>query len=199
MRQNELNKYLALNKIAENHGTVIFGGSEAKEIPLCELKQAFELKSNLYNRSFSNLSVLDASEVYNTCVAELKPECVFLHLGAADIDFFTRQSANFDKAYCELVEMIRANNEKCNIIIVSLKNPGEDATIAEMNKHLKYIADSQRCEFGDISTKRVWNPRETKDIISFVYSTGFVRPLKNKRPVYDLVKILFCYEPACII
>jgi len=199
LHQNEIKQYLVLNKIAESNGTVIFGGSEAKEIPLCELKQAFELNSYLYNRSISNLSILDASELYDTCVADLKPECVFLHLGTADVDSFAKHPSNFDRAYRELVEMIRANNAKCDIVIVSLKNPAEDTTIAEMNKHLKYIAESQRCEFGDISTKRVWNPLETKDIISFVYSTGFVRPLKNKKPVYDLVKILFCYEPACLI
>ena len=198
MRQNEINKYLALNKIAENHGTVIFGGSEAKEIPLCELKQAFELNSNLYNRSISNLSVLDASEIYNKCVADLKPETVFLHIGTADLDLSSKHPASFTKVYSELIETIRANNSKCTIVIVALKNPMEDSNIAELNKRLKYIAESQQCEFGDISTKRVWNPRETKDIISFVYSTGFVRPLKNKRPVYDLVKILFCYEPSYI-
>ena len=141
---------------------------------------------------------MDAAELYNTCVKDLKPECVFLHIGTEDLDFFTKHPANFDNAYREFIEIIRSNNPKCNIIIVSLKNPSEDTVIAEMNKHLKYIANSQRCEFGDISVKRVWNPLETKDIISFVYSTGFVRPLKNKRPVYDLVKILFCYEPACL-
>ena len=48
----------------------------------------------------------------------------------------------------------------------------------------------------DIAEKRVWNPKETKDIVSFVYSTGFIQPLKNRRPIFDLIKILFCYEPV---
>ena len=199
MLQNEINKYLALNKIAENNETVIFGGTEDREIPLCELKQAFELNSNFYNRSISELSVKDAVEIYNACIASLKPETIFLHIGDADLEFFTEHPANFDQTYRDLIETVKTSNPKCNIVIVSLKNPEDKADIAEINKHLKYIAESERCEYGDISTRRVWNPRETKDIISFVYSTGFVRPLKNKRPVYDLVKILFCYEPACLV
>lgn len=197
--QNEINRYLTLNRIAESYGTVIFGGSEAKEIPLCELKQAFELNSFLYNRSFSNLSVKDATQLYDKCIAKLKPETIFLHIGEADLEFFSEHPTNFGQTYRELIEEIKSSNPKCNIVIVSLKNPNENATITELNKHLKYIAESERYEYCDISTKRVWNPRETKDIISFVYSTGFVRPLKAKKPVYDLVKILFCYEPTCLV
>lgn len=195
---NELDRYLALNKIAESNGTVIFGGSDAKEIPLCELKQAFELNVLLYNRSFSNLSVRDAAELYNKCIAKLKSETIFLHIGEADLEFFTEHSAGFGQDYRNLIKTIQSSNPKCNIVIVSLKNPDENIVITELNKHLKYIAESEHCEYCDISTKRVWNPRETKDIISFVYSTGFVRPLKHKHPVYDLVKILFCYEPSYI-
>ena len=46
-----------LNKLADLNGTVIFGGTEDREIPLCELKQAFELDSKLYNRSIAELSI----------------------------------------------------------------------------------------------------------------------------------------------
>ena len=164
-----------------------------REIPLCELKQAFDLNSRLYNRSFSNMSILDAKEIYDTCIAPLHPEYVLLHIGDADLKFFEENSSEFDQKYRELIHHIKSANLKCTIAIISLKNYDEDATIAELNKHLKYIADSEHCEFGDISMKRVWNPQQTKDIASFLYSTGFVRPLKIKRPIYDLAKILFCY------
>jgi len=33
-------------------------------------------------------------------------------------------------------------------------------------------------------------------VVSFLYSIGFVRPLKQKRPLQDIAKILFCYDPA---
>ena len=65
MLEKEIKKYQSLNELAEQGGIIIFGGTEDKEIPLCELKQAFELKSNLYNRSITNLSVDSAVEVYD--------------------------------------------------------------------------------------------------------------------------------------
>ena len=199
MLKTEIKKYQELNKLADSNGTVILGGTEDREIPLCELKQAFDLNSRLYNRSFSNMSILDAKEIYDTCIAPLHPEYVLLHIGDADLKFFEENSSEFDQKYRELIQHIKDANSKCNIAIISLKNHNENTTIAELNKHLKYIADSEHCEFGDISMKRVWNPRQTKDIGSFLYSTGFVRPLKIKRPIYDLAKILFCYEPSCIV
>lgn len=199
MSKNEIKKYQVLNKLADLNGTVIFGGTKDREIPLCELKQAFELDSKLYNRSIAELSIKNALEIYDACVAPLQPECVLLHIGNADLKTFEENPSTFDRKYRELVQHIKSANIMCNIAIISLKNYDEDATIAELNKHLKYIADSEQCEFGDISMKRVWNPRQTKDIGSFLYSTGFVRPLKIKRPIYDLAKILFCYEPSCIV
>ena len=42
--------FKALNEIAELGGVVIFGGSDAHNIPLCELKQAFSLKENYYKK-----------------------------------------------------------------------------------------------------------------------------------------------------
>lgn len=198
MLKRETEKYAALNELAEKGGTVILGGSADREIPLCELKQAFALRVNLYNRSISDLSVHNAIELYDTCVAPLAPESVLLHIGAADAELFAEHPADFDQKYRELIEHIRSVDPKCSIAIISLKNPDEAANIAEMNKHLKYIAESERCEYGDIAAKRVWNPKETRDVVSFVYSIGFVHPLKNQRPIYDLVKILFCSEPSCI-
>lgn len=194
MFENEIKKYQALNELAEQNGIVIIGGTEDKNIPLCELKQAFELNSNLYNRSVDNLSVNDVSKIYDACVAHLNPESVLLHIGNADLKLFEDNSSDFDNKYRELIKHIRTSNPKCNIAIISLKNADDNNNITEINKHLKYIAESERCEYGDISTKRVWNPKQTKDVVSFIYSIGFVHTLKNKRPVYDLVKILFCYN-----
>ena len=46
-----------LNSISEQDGIVIFGSTEDIYIPLCELKQAFGIKENCYNRSFENLTI----------------------------------------------------------------------------------------------------------------------------------------------
>ena len=194
MRSLELKRYKALNQLAESGGIVIFGGSDDKDIPLCELRQAFALQSKLYNRSVTDLSIDEAVELYDTCVSPLSPETVLLHIGDADLDLFQEDSSEFDRKYLRLIDHIKTLCKKCRIAVISLRNPENAPDIAEINKHLKYIADSEQCDFEDIATKRVWNPKETMDVVSFVYSTGFVRPLKTHKPIYDLVKILFCYE-----
>ena len=194
MKETELKKYVKLNELADQEGIVIFGNGEDKQIPICELRQAFAIESKIYNRSFEDISVKDAVHLYEQGVSSLFPETVLLHLGEADMDFFRENASAFDQKYRELIGFIKKQNKDCRIAVISLKNYDNDAQIGEMNRHLKYIADSEGCEYGDIAEKKVWNPKTTMDVSSFVYSVGFVRPLKNKRPLYDLVKILFCYE-----
>lgn len=194
MTNTETKIYGTLNGIADKNGIVIMGGSEDKDIPLCELRQAFEIEAKIYNRSTDKLSVNNAVGIYDACVACLEPETLLLHIGNADTEDFKTSPAEFDQKYRELLCHIKENAPKCRIAVISLKNYDNDPDIAQLNKHLEYIAESERCEFGDIAGKRLWNPIETKDVVSFVYSTGFVHPLKNKRPVYDLIKILFCCE-----
>lgn len=196
MFEKEIKKYQALNTLAKPSGIVILGGTEDLNVPLCELKQAFALESPLYNRSIHELPAASAAEIYDACIAKLAPETLLLHIGAADLPHFTEAPADFDQQYRTLLKHIRTKAPKCTVVILSLRNPDEDPAIAELNKHLKYIAESEQREYGDIAAKRVWNPKETKDVVSFLYSTGFVRPLKTKRPVFDLIKILFCYEDA---
>ena len=194
MREQDIKNYNALNKLAEQNGIVIFGGKEDISIPLCELKQAFSIKENCYNRSFENLSVTEAVSIYEKVIAPLAPETVLIHIGKADLTNFAGNLTEFDNKYLELIKSIKAQNNKSRIAVVSLKNYESDPQIDEMNKHLKYVADSEKCEYGDISARKVWNPKASMDAASFVYSIGFVHPLKNKRPLYDLVKMLFCYE-----
>lgn len=193
MNTNTIQKYIGLNKIADPNGIVILGGSEDVDIPIGELRQAFSVTPKIYNRSFNHLSVKDAKEIYDKCVLPLSPETLLIHVGEEDLEFFAQDSAKFDEAYRALISHIRKNQPKCRISLVSLRNYDNNPQITELNTHLKYIADSERCEYGDIATKRVWKPQSTIDAVSFVYSTGFMRPLKNNRSLYDLVKMFFCY------
>ena len=193
MRTLELKKYQRLNEIAEQGGIVIFGSDEDMSIPVGELRQAFSIESKMYNRSFSNLSIKDALEVYKKIIEPLEPETLLLHIGSSDLAFFSENPTEFDNTYRELLSKIRLENPKIRIAIVSLRNYTEDPQIQEMNTHLKYIADSEKCEYGDISSKRVWNPKNTIDMVSFIYSLNYVRHLNNKRPLHDLVKMTFGY------
>lgn len=190
----EVRKYQKLNELAEQDGIVVFGGSEDLKIPLGELRQAFSVESKMYNRSIAGLSVKDALSVYDECVAPIAPETVLIHIGEADRKFFEEHPSEFDNKYRELLSHIKSQNKKCRIAVISLRNYESNPQIEEINKHLKYIADFEKCEYGNIANKKVWNPKSTMNAVSFVYDIGFIRPLKNKRPLYDLVKILFCCE-----
>ena len=194
MFDTQIAKYRSLNQLAEADGTVIFGTSSDVNIPLGELKQAFALNDSIYNRSFSQLSVADAAKVYGECVEELCPDTVLLHIGETDVSDFAGNESAFEEAYRDLIGTIREKNKDCRIVIVSLKNYDNDITVAEINKLLCEIADSEKCEFEDISTKQKWNVKGSSETASFIYDIGFVRPLNIKRPIYNLVRILFCYE-----
>ena len=194
MREAEIKSYEKLNELAEQGGIVTFGSGADKDIPTGEIRQAFAVESKINNRSFENLSVTEAVSIYEKVIAPLAPETVMIHIGEADLGIFAEKPTEFDNKYLELIKVIKAQNKKCRIAVVSLKNYDSDPEIAEMNKHLKYVADSEKCEYGDISARKVWNPKASMDAASFVYSIGFVHPLKNKRPLYDLVKMLFCYN-----
>lgn len=192
MKEAEILKYQKPNELAQTSGIVILGDSEDTSIPLCEIRQAFDMEENLYNRSFSDLAVTDAMAAYDACVAVLKPETILLHIGQQDLDMLQENSAQFDNQYRALINHIREQNKHCRVAIVSLRNYENDPVIAEMNKHLKYIADMEHCEYGDIASRRVWNPKATLDAANFVRNIGFMRPLKVERSIFDLTKMLFC-------
>lgn len=197
--EKTIKTYQSLNKLAATGGTVIFGDAQDRLIPLGELKDTFDLQDTYYNRSLPGLNLESAIDIYDQCVAPLMPQDIYLHIGSEDKELFADNAAQFDMKCSQLVQHIRSTNKKCSIAIISLKNPDADTIIIEMNKHLEVIAQNEGCVFCDISTIQVWNPKQTKEVVSFLYSIGFVRPLKQKRPLQDVAKILFCYEPAYII
>ena len=194
MREAEIKKYEKLNELAEQSGIVIFGCGEDVNISVGEVRQAFSVDAKMYNRSFKNLSITEAETIYKTSIAPIFPETVLIHIGQDDLSLFKNNSTEFDTAYRNLIAFIRSQNKKCRIAVVSMRDYDNHPIIEEMNEHLKNIADSEQCEYGDIASKKVWNPKATMSAVTFVYTMGFVRPLKNKRPLYDLVRMLFCCE-----
>ena len=194
--ESVIKTYRSLNSLAATGGFVIFGGAKDRLIPLGELKETFDLQYTFNNRSVPGLCLANAENTYDQCVASLAPQGIYLHIGDADIALFTENAADFDERYCHLVQHIRSLDQKCRIAIVSLKNPDNEPVITELNKHLAVIAQNKNCEFCDIAKQQVWNPKQTKEVVSFLYSVGFVRPLMQKRPLQDIAKILFCYDSA---
>ena len=188
--EKQISLYEALNELAQPGGVAILGGEQDRGLPLGELKQVFELKEAIYNRSVTGLSVENGAAVYDRCVALLEPDALFIHIGEADKALFEQKPSYFDHKLRLLLQYIQAVDQRCQIGLISLR-PEDDPVFIAMNKHLSAIAQTERCAFCQIPEANVWNPRHRKDVISFVYSTGFVRPLNRKRPVYDLAKLLF--------
>ena len=187
--EKQISQYCQLNQLAQPGGVVLLGGEQDRGLPLCELKQAFDLRQELYNRSVTGLRADSAAVIYDRCVAPLEPEILFLHIGEADKALFAREPAVFDQKLCVLLRHIKDNAPGCQMALISMSN--DDPVFQSMNKHLAAIAHTEQCEFCNIPQAGVWNPRHTKDVLSFVYSTGFVRPLNRKRPLHDLAKLLF--------
>ena len=194
MRDLEIRKYKKLNELAQSDGIVIFGEGTDTNIPLCELRQALDVDEKMYNRSFTELSINDAVNAFDTCISPISPETVFIHIGKSDIDSFKECHSNFDIEYRALIKHIREQNKKCRIAVISIKNTDNDPNVEEMNRHLKYIADSEKCEFGDLTVQKVWNPKATMQTSSFIRNMGFVHPLRTPKPLYDLIRILFSSE-----
>ena len=193
--EKEIKLYQSLNALANVGGCVIFGSAEDRTIPLGELKETFELQGSYYNRSFESLNISNAAELFDRCVSPLAPADIYLHIGQNDL---AEDAALFAQKYTELVQHIRSTDKKCGIVIVGLKNPDNDPVIEQLNRHLEVIAQNERCVFCDIAKQLIWNPRQTKEVVSFLYSIGFVHPLKQKRPVQDIARILFCCESDCL-
>ena len=194
MNELVIKKYQSLNNVANCGGIVFFGGKDLLELPLCELKQAFDINDDLYNRSFKKLSLSDAENVYFKCIADIKPDTLFIQFGKDDVGLFISDKEKFTALYRHLLYTIKHHNRKIRIAIISLKNYENDATITELNKELKYIADSEKCDYCDVSVKKSCNPKQIKNISSFIYNLGFVRPVENRRQIYDLSRMFFCFE-----
>ena len=188
--EKQISLYDRLNELTAPGGVAILGGEQDRGLPLCELKQAFELKEELHNRSITGLSVENSVVIYDRCVAPLEPDVLFIHIGEEDKKLFDQKPSSFDHKLRLLLRHIKNTNPSCQIALISIRHK-DDSIFSSMNKHLSAIAQSEHCEFCDVPEACVWNPQHTKDLISFVYSTGFVRPLNRKRLMYDLAKLLF--------
>lgn len=185
----EYMNYQDLNALAEKEGVVLFGGSLDREIPVTELAQSFDFNFKIYNRSKENLSLKDAVSFYQTNIEPISPEGVIVHLGDSDISLFQSNSANFDNIYLDLISVIKCRNSKCRLALVSVNNPLNDKVIAELNRHIKAIADSEHCDFINIDNAKLKNPKAIIASVNFVQSLG----LNIRKPLRDVADILYSY------
>lgn len=178
-------------KKADGESVVLLGGSLDKEIPVAEVAQSFNFNFKMYNRSKYGLSLKDAKKTYLESVEPMNPEAVIIHLGKEDVEMFKNNSADFDVKYLELLSSIKHQNKDRRIALVSLEE--ESKVEAEMNRHIKAIAESEKCEFVNMDRAKLWDTEKTKEVTAFMYELGFDSQLKVKKPLGDISKVLYSY------
>lgn len=174
---------------SEKNAVIVFGGSLDNSIPVKTLADAFDFNFQILNKSFCDLSVKNARELFSTCIQPLHPEGILIHLGEKDLNLFKSNSTDFDASYLKLIEAVKTSNSKCRIALISLYNENADQTIAEMNRHIKAIADSEKCDFVNVDNARLWNPAASKAAIRFAQNMG----LSVRKPLRDVAEILYSY------
>lgn len=187
--QEEDMNYQELNTVAKKNAVILFGGDLDKQIPVAELAQSFDFNFQIYNRSEEGISVKTAKDFFLENIASMEPEGVIVHLGDKDISMLKSNGADFDKYYLDLISSIKEVNKKCRLAFVSVNNPNNDKTIAEMNRHIKALADSERAVFINLDNAKLWNPKAAKAAISFAHNMG----LKVRKPLTDVAEILYSY------
>ena len=108
----QIEKYKKLNEIAIKNGVVIFGENADVEIPASELAQSFEFDFPIYNRSYKNLGINDAINLYNETIKPLNPEVIFVHIGKNDTLLEMEDKINFEQTYIKLIEHIKESLKK---------------------------------------------------------------------------------------
>ncbi|MCI7349296.1 MAG: hypothetical protein MSH60_00900 [Ruminococcus sp.] len=149
--EREADEYLRLNELAVRNGVVLFGSTFAKEIPVGELRQAFDLDFNIYNRSFTDVSVFDAEPLLMECVESLAPSKILLQLGETDLERGYKSVPEIIAAYDSLVKSIKKRNRFTDIVIVSVCENSNGIQPSEFNSQLEKMAKKNKCKFADIS------------------------------------------------
>lgn len=149
--EREAEEYLRLNELAVRNGVVLFGSTFAKDIPVGELRQAFDLDFNIYNRSFTDVSVFDAEPLLMECVESLAPSKILLQLGETDLERGYKSVPEIIAAYDSLVKSIKKRNRFTDIVIVSVCENSNGIQPSEFNSQLEKMAKKNKCKFADIS------------------------------------------------
>lgn len=149
--EREAEEYMKLNYFAEENGIVIMGSTFAKEIPVGELVQSFGLERNVYNRSFTDLSIADAEALFINCAETLAPSKIILQLGETDLERGFRSVPELIGEYTGLVKGIKRRNRFSDVVIVSVCENANGIRPADFNARLEKMADELGCRYADIT------------------------------------------------
>ena len=174
----------------EKNAVILLGNGLDTNIPVQSLGKEFKFNFKIYNKSCEKLSSENVKEYFSEAIAPLAPEGIMIHLGENDLNLCMNNSALFDTKYFELIQQIKSINKKCRIALISLANPQNNKAISLVNRHIKAIADSEKCSYVNLDNAHLWNPAATKAAVEFAHSMG----LNTRKPLNDVAEILYSYE-----
>ena len=178
------------NMREEKNAVILLGNGLDTKIPVQSLGKEFKFNFKIYNKSCEKLSFENVKEYFSEAIAPLAPEGIMIHLGENDLNLCMNNSALFDTKYFELIQQIKSINKKCRIALISVANPQNNKAISLVNRHIKAIADSEKCSFVNLDNAHLWNPAATKAAVEFAHSMG----LNTRKPLGDVAEILYSYE-----
>lgn len=140
MRENIVNKansFKGVNELALKGEIVIFGSTYMANFPFYELANKSNMENAIYNRSIEGLTVEEALSILQSCVIDIAPNKVFLHLGEEDYE----KPDTFEK-YRTIVETIKKELPDAKIYLISLEEINEAAK--SFNKKLSRLCDGKK-------------------------------------------------------
>ncbi|SFQ26578.1 hypothetical protein SAMN02910358_01342 [Lachnospiraceae bacterium XBB1006] len=152
--EREQNNYKNLNQVANANGVVLVGSTFAKEIPVCELRQTFQLDCDLYNRSYTDLSIYDAKDLIVECMDSLSPHKLLLNLGETDLERGFHTITEIVGAYETLIKELKQHAPYCQLVIVSVCDSDYATKPGALNRQLELMAKRNKCQFADISSAK---------------------------------------------
>lgn len=176
-------------KTERKNQVILVGGSFDQKIPTNQLAEHFKFNFKLYNKSIENLSLKNAAEYYKTVLTQIKPEGIIFHLGENDVSLYQNDSTAFDKYYLDLLATVKKANKNTRLALVSVRNADNNKVIAEINKHIKAIADSEKCQFVNLDNAGLWNPQALQGAVEFAQCMG----LNTRKPLSDVAEIVYNY------
>lgn len=175
--------------VEKKYNIALLGGTYAKDIPVEKLADDFNFDFDIFNKSSFALSLKNAKEYFEKYVSNLNSDGIIIQLGKEDKDIFRENPSKFDTMYLDLLTAIKNRNMNCRLALVSINNAAGESVVADMNNHIKAIAQSEQAVYVNLENAKLWNPVAVQSSIEFAYGMG----LNVKKPIYDVAQILYSY------
>lgn len=150
--EKEIATYNALNRLSRRDSVVILGSTYFREMPVGELKQAFGILSDIYNRSLTDLSVFEAKDIAIDIVNEMSPRKLILQLGETDLRSGKHTVDEVIDQIDTIVRELRKTDKSLQIVLVSLNNIPDRTIEEEFNRKLEKLTRRCKALYADISS-----------------------------------------------